>query len=115
MKNIKKDIAAVNKELKALTKKTESLIKMVAKLGKPQSAKKPKAKTAQKTSPKKKSGTLTSTEQVIKIIKGSKKGVDVSKLKAKTGFDYKKISNIVLRAFKQGKIKRTDRGVYTVK
>jgi len=120
MKNLKKDLGAVNKELKALAKKTESLIKIVDTLGKPRSTKKPKAKatkakTGKKALLKKSAGTLTSTGQVIKIIKGSKAGIDVSKLKEKTGFDDKKLSNIVHRAFKRGQIKRVGRGVYKVK
>ena len=121
MKNLKKDLGVVNKELKALAKKTESMMKMVDTLGKSQTAKKKpkakavKAKTRQKASPKKRTVTLASTDQVINIIKGSKKGIDVSKLKEITGFDDKKISNIVHRAFKKGKIKRVGRGVYKVK
>ena len=35
MKNIKKELQAVNKELKALVKKTDNLIKAVGKTGKP--------------------------------------------------------------------------------
>ena len=41
-----------------------------------------------------------------------KKGVDVTTLKEKTGFDDKKVRNIVFRASKQGKIKKTGRGIY---
>jgi hypothetical protein len=38
--------------------------------------------------------------------------VDVPKLKAKTGFDDKKVRNIVFRASKEGKIKKVGRGTY---
>lgn len=120
MQNLKRDLGALNKGLKALVKKTESLIKVVGKLEKSQTAKKPKvkavkAKTPPKTAGKKSAPGLTSTDQVINIIKRSKQGIEVSKLKEKTGFNDKKISNIVHRAVKQGKIKRVGRGVYTVK
>jgi predicted transcriptional regulator of viral defense system len=45
-------------------------------------------------------------------MKRYKKGVTVAKLKAATGYNDKKISNIVHRASKKGKIVRIDRGVY---
>jgi putative endonuclease len=54
----------------------------------------------------------TATGQVLKIIKKSKKGVDGPTLVKKTGFNDKKIQNILHRTYKQGKIKRVDRGKY---
>ena len=42
----------------------------------------------------------------------SKKGVDSTTLSAKTGFDKKKIANIVFKLRKLGKIKSAGRGVY---
>jgi hypothetical protein len=45
-------------------------------------------------------------------VKRSRKGVGVPTLIKKTGFEDKKIRNIVFRAFKQGKIKRTGKGIY---
>ena len=48
----------------------------------------------------------------MNIIKRSKKGVDVPTLVKKTGFEDKKIRNIVFKASKQGKIKRAGRGIY---
>jgi len=41
-----------------------------------------------------------------------KKGVDTATLIKKTGFDVKKVRNIISRTSKQGKIKRADRGIY---
>ena len=89
---------------------------------KPKAAKKPKRKVlkakakravkARKTAPRKKAPAMTATEQVLKIIKRSRKGVDVPRLKAKTGFDDKKVRNIVFRASKEGKIKKVGRGIY---
>ena len=117
MKNLKKEVQAVTKELKTLTRKTEAMAKKVAKLEKAQAAakRKPKAKakTAKKAPAKKKATKLTATDQVVNIIKRSKKGVDVPTLIKKTGFEDKKIRNIVFKASKQGNIKRAGRGVYT--
>ena len=116
MKKLKKDLQAVSKSLKSLTKKTERLTKAVAKLEKPQAAtkRKPKAKAkaTRKAVAKKKTATLTATDQVLKIIKRSKKGVDAPTLLKKTGFEDKKIRNILFRSSKQGKIKKAGRGIY---
>jgi septal ring factor EnvC (AmiA/AmiB activator) len=129
MAKLKQDLQAVTRELKALIKKTERLMKAVDKLEKAKAAKKPKAKTRAKAKParkvvakkamakkkapaKKESVKETATDQVLKIIKRSKKGVDVPALMKKTGFGEKKVRNIVARAFSQKKIKRTARGAY---
>ncbi|MCK4727393.1 MAG: hypothetical protein KAT27_00575 [Desulfobacterales bacterium] len=121
MKKLNKDLRAVTRELKALTRKTEQMAKKVDKLEKAQAAKKRKPKAKAKTTKKapakkkgavKKTAALTATDQAVKIIKRSKKGVDVPTLKKKTGFEDKKIRNILNRASKQGKIKRAGRGIY---
>jgi hypothetical protein len=67
---------------------------------------------AKKAPAKKKAGQVTATDQVLKIINRSKKGVDVPTLKKKTGFDDKKVRNIVFRAAKEGRIKKSGRGIY---
>jgi hypothetical protein len=46
------------------------------------------------------------------IIKGSKRGVGAAALVKKTGFDLKKVRNIIQRTYKMGKIKRVGKGVY---
>ena len=104
--------------LKSLTKQTDKLIKAVDKFEKEKAAKKKKAKpkakakTAKKAPAKKKSTKLTATDQVISIIKRSKKGVDVPTLIKKTGFGERTVRNILFKAVKQGKIKRAGRGIY---
>lgn len=107
--------------LKTLTKTIDKMIKAVEKFEKEQAAKKPRAKAktkatkkarAKKTPAKKKATALTATDQVLNIIKRSKKGVDVPTLMKKTGFDDKKVRNIINRTLKQGKVKRVGRGIY---
>jgi hypothetical protein len=49
---------------------------------------------------------------LLKIIKRSKKGVNAATLMTKTGFDLKKVTNILQRTYKQEKIKRVGKGVY---
>jgi hypothetical protein len=108
------DLQAVSKELTKLAKQTE---KLAAALGK---AKKPKA-TSVKTKTKTpavtnkapaKDGKTTDTDKVLAIIKRSKKGVDTAALMQKTGFNQKKIRNILHRTYKQGKITRVEKGSY---
>ncbi|KPK96544.1 MAG: hypothetical protein AMJ95_13655 [Omnitrophica WOR_2 bacterium SM23_72] len=116
MKKLKKDLQAVSKSLNALAKKTETLLKKVGKLEKTQAVKKRKSKTkarpAKKAPPKRKAAEMTATDHVVKIVKRAKRGVDAPTLIKKTGFEDKKIRNILFRASKQGKIKRAGRGMY---
>jgi len=119
---IKQDLQAFNRDIKALQKKMENLITAVEKSEKPKVAKKTtakpvKAKTSKrapvkKAPAKKKTTQTTATDQVLNIIKRSKKGVNTATLTTKTGFDVKKVRNILQRTFKQGKIKRVEKGVY---
>ena len=71
-----------------------------------------KKSPAKKAPAKKRVGKLTATDKVLRIIKGSKKGVDGPTLVKKTGFNDKKIQNILFRNYKLGRIKRVDRGKY---
>jgi hypothetical protein len=54
----------------------------------------------------------TAAETVLGIIKRSKKGVDTSALMEKTGYDRKKVANILFKLKKQGEIKNAAKGVY---
>ena len=116
MKQLKKDLQAVSKELKALANKTERIMNAAAKLEKTQVRAKAKAKPGKKPRAKKpaakKAAGQTATDKVVSIIKRSKKGVDVPTLMKKTGLADKQIRNIVFKASKQGKIKKAGRGVY---
>lgn len=67
---------------------------------------------AQKKQARRGRAKMTATEKILSIIKKSARGVDIAGLKAKTGFEDKKIRNIVFRLAKQGTIKRAGRGVY---
>lgn len=116
--------------LKSLTKTMEKITRAVEKFEREHAAKNLKGKSranrkagprkktvGQKTAAKKmtsatKKAKPTATDQVLKTINRSKNGVDVPTLIKKTGFDAKKVRNIVSRAFKQGKIKRIGRGIY---
>lgn len=109
MKQLKKDLQAVSKSLKQLTLKTEKIVKKLDKLEKPKPVKKAKAKAKAKvTKPVKVSAAAT----VLAAIKKSRKGVNVATLKTKTGLESRKISGIVQRFKREGKIKNSEKGIY---
>jgi hypothetical protein len=113
MKKIAKDLKTVARQLNTLAKKTEAMANAFEKTS-PAPAPKKKAVPAakKKAAPKKKN--LTPTDQVLTLMKRFKKGISVEALRGKSGFTEKQISNIVHRACKKGKMKRTGRGVYSV-
>ena len=55
---------------------------------------------------------LTAIDVVLDVIKRSKQGIGFADIQAKTGFEEKKIRNIIFRLNKIGKIKRKSRGIY---
>ena len=118
MKQLKKDLNSILKELKPLTRKTEQVAKKLTKLEKQQATKKPRAKKSKarvkvtKKKIAKKPAKVTATDTVFAIIKKSKKGVDTDTLKTKTGFNIKKVWNNINMLKVKGKIKSVGRGVY---
>jgi hypothetical protein len=106
---LKKDLQTLNRDIKALEKKIE---KLIIEFDRNEEAKNTKKAPVKKAPAKKGPAKPTSTDQVLRIINRSKKGVDAATLIKKTGFNQKKISNIVHRAYKQGRIKRVGKGVY---
>lgn len=64
-------------------------------------------------SEKKEAGTATDT--VFQLISGAIQGIDVGAIMEKSGFDKKKVFNILHRLKQQGKIKSTTRGMYSKK
>ena len=54
----------------------------------------------------------TAVNQVFEVIKEFKQGACLPDIKEKTGFDEKKVRNIIFRLNKNGVIKRQSRGVY---
>ena len=139
MTKLKKDLEAILKALNGLAQKVEKLQEQIGEKTEP--TKKPKAKAvktkaakkaparkgavkkapikkvaAKKAAPKKavrkKAKPFTAADTVLAIIKRYKKGVGNETLMEKTGYNQKKIANLVFKLRKQGKIKSVDRGVY---
>jgi predicted transcriptional regulator of viral defense system len=95
----------------------DKLIAATGKSEKSKAAKKAPAKAVKRAPAKKAPATkrgakTTATDQVLGIIKRSKNGVNIKTLMDKTGFSNKKVTNIIQRTYKQGKIKRVGKGVY---
>ena len=119
---LKKDLQALNKDIQALGKTIDKLIAAVekgetTKVAKKTTAKPIKAKTtkrspAKKAPVKRRTAKLTATDKVLRIINRSKRGIDPPTLMKKTGFDNRKITNILHRNYKLGKIKRVSKGIY---
>ena len=109
---IKKDITVIGKKLDQLLKAVEKSETKITKASKAKAVKAKSVKKAPKAPAKKKAVKASATDQVLKIIKRSKKGVDTTTLMKKTDFDQKKVRNILQRTFKQGKIKRVGKGIY---
>ena len=111
---ITKDLQAISKELTKLANQTEKLAAELEKEKKP-AVKSVKTKTMAKAVTKKapaKVAKKTDTDKLLAIINRSKKGVDTATLMKKTGFDQKKVRNILSRTYKQGKITRAEKGIY---
>lgn len=135
---IEKGINAIQKEVKNIKDRLEKFIKELSKIGKTKVTKKApskkapvkKAAVAKKTAPAKKkpapkkkpvkktaaakqtAGTGTAFALVVDLIHKSEAGIDTKTLMEKTGFDFKKISNIVFKARNKGLIKSVKKGIY---
>lgn len=116
---IQKELTSVQKKLTAIKLKVDNIITAVekgeTKFAKPSKAKAVKAKPAKKApkAPAKElSVKVTATDQVLNFIYNSEKGIDAPTLAKETGFNQKKVTNILQRKLKEGKIQRAERGIY---
>jgi len=127
VKEAKVFLKTVSEGLRALAKGVESLAGQVDGLSESTKGKgaAPKATAAKKAkqpakskakAPKapdmKKETPATASETVFRLINRSRNGIATAALSEKTGFNKKKIQNIVYRLRKQGKIKILGKGVY---
>jgi predicted secreted Zn-dependent protease len=55
---------------------------------------------------------MTSTDRTLEVIKRFRKGVGFADIQERTGFEEKKLRNIIYRLHKIGKIIRKTRGLY---
>jgi fibronectin type 3 domain-containing protein len=109
---LKKGITVIGNKLDQLIEAVEKSETKVTKASKAKAVKAKSVKKAPKAPAKKKAVKVTATDQILKIINRTKKGVDTATLMKKTGFNQKKVTNILQRTFKAGKIKRAAKGIY---
>ena len=73
-------------------------------------------RVAKKKGPARKRGKgaagMTASDEVLSIVKKHRAGVGFAKIQSKTGFDEKKLRNIIFRLNKLGRITRKARGTY---
>ena len=126
MKELQSVLNIVSDGLKTLAKGVEAIAEKVDEVAKSQAFVKPtkkqpsatakKAKAVKKSAPKadKKKGVkpTTDAEKVLAIIGRSKNGASTAVIMEKTGFNQKKIANIIYRLRKQQKIESVEKGVY---
>jgi len=111
---ITKDLQAIGKKLTELVKQTEKMAAALEKAEKPKATSvktMAKAKAVTKKAPVK-ADKKTDTDKLLAIINRSKKGINTATLMKKTGFDQKKVRNMLNRTYKQGKITRVEKGIY---
>lgn len=127
MKELHSVLNIVSDGLKTLAKGVEAIAEKVDEVAKSQSVVKPKRKkqstatkkvkavkkTAQKATKKKEVKPATDGDKVLAIIGRSKKGASTAAIMQKTGYNQKKIANIIYRLRKQQKIRSVEKGVYT--
>ena len=125
LKKVEKVIVAVDKletakavkakpVRKAAVKKPAVKAKPVRKVAvkKPVAKAKPVRKAAVKKPDAKKTTQLSAVDTAFGFIKRYKKGISTAALMEKTGFDQKKVYNIIYKLNTLGKIKSVGKGVY---
>jgi len=126
---LKKQLVTASKSLVNLSKQLEKISMHVDKMETAKAVAKKKPVAKKKSVAKKKpavrkkavvkkpaaaqSGTVLGS--IFDAIKRTKKGIAIEKIKEKTGFGGRQLSNALYKLTKQGKIKTVSRGVYMKK
>lgn len=71
-----------------------------------------RSRASKKSKPDKVRGRITATDKILAILRDAPNGIDVSGLKTISGYEDKKVRNIVFRLQKRGTIQRIGRGTY---
>ena len=120
---LKKQLATASRSLVNLSKQLEKISVHVDKLQAAEAVAKKKTVAKKKPVVRKKAVVkkpaaakgVTVLGSIFDAIKRSKKGVAIEKIKEKTGYDGRQLSNALYKLTKQGKIKTVSRGVYLKK
>lgn len=121
MKKLKREVQVTMKILRKLAQEIEKLEVSIKKLDTSRAKKTTVFKAAKKKSVKKANANIivprklkkpTAFYKAIGIIVMSPKGISVDQIRKKTGYDAKKIANIVYKGKKRGMINAVSKGVY---
>ena len=125
MSTIKEELQSLSQSLSGLAKDLNKIAKRVEKMEPPPAPKAKKApakKAAAKkpAAPKKKAApvaakTDTVLDQVFDVVRRSRNGATIAKLKDKTGLSARQLSNALYKLSKRGKIESVARGQYVKK
>jgi polyhydroxyalkanoate synthesis regulator phasin len=102
------------KDIDKLTIKIDKLEKLIKKSMTTGKGKWVTAETAAKGKIPARKAAMTSSDMVLDIIKRFRKGVSFAQVQERTGFEEKKLRNIIFRLHKMGKIVRKSRGIYII-
>jgi hypothetical protein len=108
-KDIEKLITKLNHLEIVLTGGTQSSSQPAA----PAKQKAEKSPVKKKTAPVGRS-TMTASDTVLQVIKNARQGIGFKEIREKTGFEDKKLRNIIFRLNITGRIKRKERGIYVI-
>lgn len=126
MKKLQDQLKAVTRELTKLSKKVEKLQTQISKATAAPKKKAPaKKKTAKKAAPKKKAAPVkaaaaaskkpTVLDSVYDVVRRSRNGATIAKLKEKTGLSPRQLSNALYKLSTRGMIEAKSRGLYVKK
>jgi predicted Rossmann fold nucleotide-binding protein DprA/Smf involved in DNA uptake len=105
LRKVARELTKAAKEVEKLAGKLEAQTKTSTAPKKKAAGKNPLKQTVSAKQP-------TAADTVYKVIASLKKGANIATLKQKTGYDNKKIHNLVYKLKKQDKIKSETKGVY---
>lgn len=118
MTNLQDQLKAVSKTLTSLSKQLEVISKKVDKVPATRTAgKKIAVKPVAKKTVEVKGGAsgdvgATVLDSVLDVIRRSRNGATIAKLKEKTGLEARQLSNALYKLSKRGKIEAKSRGLY---
>jgi predicted Rossmann fold nucleotide-binding protein DprA/Smf involved in DNA uptake len=124
MTQLQDQLKNVSKTLTSLSRQLESISKKIAKVPAAKSPAKPKAVSKAKTTTKnrvasKPAGSKataakgkTVLESVYDVIRRSRNGASIAKLKDKTGLEARQLSNALYKLSRRGRIEAKSRGIY---
>lgn len=92
-------------QLEKLLRKTTSSLTLSGKAGLPKNASRKKGQSSRRSR-------MTASSVVLEVISASPSGADFKEIQDRTGFEEKKIRNIIFRLNKIKKITRKNRGTY---